>query len=41
MEFALADLRKAGFKILLQEDPFIDRTKEKGDKMWVIIAVKE
>ena len=41
MEFVLADLRKAGFKILLQKDPFIDRTKEKGDKMWVIVAVKQ
>ena len=41
IEFVLADLRKAGFKILLQKDPFIDRTKEKGDKMWVIVAVKD
>jgi ubiquinone/menaquinone biosynthesis C-methylase UbiE len=41
MEFVLADLRKAGFRILMQTDPFIDRTKEKGDKMWLIVAVKQ
>ena len=41
MEFALADLKKAGFKILHQKDPFIDRTKEKGDKMWVVVGMKE
>lgn len=41
MEFALADLKKAGFKIFYQKDNFIDRTKEKGDKMWVVVAVKE
>lgn len=38
MSFALADLKKAGFKITFQQDPFVDRTKEKGDKMWVIVA---
>ena len=41
MEFALADLKKAGLKIFYQKDNFIDRTKEKGDKMWVVVAVKE
>lgn len=41
MGYALADLKKAGYKILYQLDNFIDRTKEKGDKMWVIVAVKE
>lgn len=41
MEYALADLKKAGFRILNQEDPFIDRTKQKGDKMWVLVAVKD
>jgi precorrin-6B methylase 2 len=40
MNFALEDLKKAGFKILKQIDPFVDRTKEKGDKMWLIVAVK-
>jgi hypothetical protein len=38
MKFALADLQKAGFKVAFQKDPFIDRKKEKGDEMWVIVA---
>ncbi|MEX2233004.1 MAG: methyltransferase domain-containing protein [Cyclobacteriaceae bacterium] len=41
MEYALSDLKNAGFKIFYQKDNFIDRTKEKGDKMWVVVAVKE
>lgn len=41
MNFVLDDLRKAGFTILKQQDPFVDRTSEKGDKMWLIVAVKE
>jgi predicted methyltransferase len=40
MSYALEDLKKAGFKISFQKDPFIDRTKEKGDKMWVIVGEK-
>ncbi len=40
IDFALADLRKAGFDIIFQADPFVDRTKVKGDMMWVIVAVK-
>lgn len=40
MSFALEDLKKAGFTILKQQDPFVDRTKEKGDKMWLIVALK-
>jgi ubiquinone/menaquinone biosynthesis C-methylase UbiE len=40
MKFALEDLARAGFKISFQKDPFIDRVKEKGDKMWVIVARK-
>jgi tRNA A58 N-methylase Trm61 len=40
MNFALEDLKKAGFKILKQTDAFVDRTKEKGDKMWLIVAMK-
>jgi ubiquinone/menaquinone biosynthesis C-methylase UbiE len=40
MNFALEDLRKAGFKILIQRDAFVDRVKEKGDTMWLIVAMK-
>lgn len=40
ISYALKDLRAAGFIIDYQKDPFIDRTEEKGDKMWVIVAVK-
>ncbi len=41
MTFALQDLEKAGFKIIFQKDKYIDRTKEKGDKMWVVVATRE
>jgi hypothetical protein len=40
MSFALEDLAKAGFTIHEKTDPFVDRTKVKGDKMWIIVAVK-
>lgn len=41
LQYALEDLKKAGFKIIFQQDKFIDRTPQKGDKMWVIVAGKE
>jgi precorrin-6B methylase 2 len=41
INFALADLKAAGFTIIKQQDPFVDRTKEKGDKMWLIVAEKK
>lgn len=41
MNFALADLKKAGFYILKQQDPFADRSKEKGDVMWLAVAIKK
>ncbi|HET9486329.1 MAG TPA: methyltransferase domain-containing protein [Chryseosolibacter sp.] len=41
MEYALDDLKNAGFRIQFQKDNFIDRTKQKGDRMWVVLAVKE
>jgi cyclopropane fatty-acyl-phospholipid synthase-like methyltransferase len=37
--FALEDLKKAGFTIIRQQNPFLDR-KEKGDKMWMVVARK-
>ncbi len=40
MKFALEDLTKAGFTIREKTDPFVDRVKVKGDKMWLIVAVK-
>jgi ubiquinone/menaquinone biosynthesis C-methylase UbiE len=40
MSYALEDLTKGGFRIIHQKDPFVDRTKEKGDKMWVIVVEK-
>lgn len=40
MQFALDDLAKAGFTIQEKTDPFIDREKIKGDKMWIIVAIK-
>ena len=40
MNYALEDLKQTGFKILSQEESFVDRLKEKGDKMWVIVCEK-
>lgn len=40
MKYALDDLSKAGFTVLEKTDPFVDREKEKGDKMWIIVASK-
>ena len=41
MKFVFEDLVGAGFKVVKKQDSFVDRTQEKGDKMWVIVAVKE
>ena len=41
INFAAGDLNKAGFTILKQQDPFVDRTREKGDKMWLLVAVRK
>lgn len=38
MKYVIDDLKKAGYKILRQEDPFIDRTKKKKDVLWLLIA---
>lgn len=40
INFALEDLKKAGFEITYKKDPFVDRDKIKGDMMWVIVAEK-
>jgi len=40
LPFVLQDLKKAGFQILFQQDPFVDREKIKGDKMWIVVARK-
>lgn len=40
MNYAMEDLQKAGFKIVFKQDPYIDREKIKGDKMWLIVAEK-
>jgi len=41
IDFAIDDLRRAGFSIIRKQDPFADRQKEKGDKMWLLVAVKK
>jgi len=38
MKFALEDLIKAGFQIVLKQENFVDRTTIKGDRMWILIA---
>lgn len=40
LSFALNDVRKAGFTVVYQADPFVDRQEEKGDKMWILVAKK-
>lgn len=40
MHYALDDLKKAGFLITVQQESFVDRLKDKGDKMWLIVCVK-
>jgi ubiquinone/menaquinone biosynthesis C-methylase UbiE len=38
MDYALDDLRQAAFKIISQQESFVDRVKEKGDRMWLIVC---
>jgi ubiquinone/menaquinone biosynthesis C-methylase UbiE len=40
MNYTLQDLEKAGFKIVFKKDPFTDREKVKGDKMWLVVATR-
>jgi ubiquinone/menaquinone biosynthesis C-methylase UbiE len=40
MKHALEDLQRAGFKIQEKKENFVDRVKVKGDRMWVVVAVK-
>lgn len=40
IQYALEDVKKAGFTIVRQLDPYIDRTEEKGDKMWLLVVKK-
>lgn len=36
--YVLDDLRRAGFTIVLHSEKFVDRTLEKGDIMWLVVA---
>ena len=40
INYALEDLKKEGYKIIFQQESFVDRTVEKGDKMWIIVGEK-
>ena len=40
MNYALEDLIKAGFQIIYKKENFVDRTKIKGDWMWIVVAKK-
>lgn len=40
MDYAIEDIRKAGYKIVYQKLNFVDRLKEKGDTMWLIVCEK-
>lgn len=41
LNYALKDLETAGFKIVFQKDPFVDRSIVKGDMMWILVAEKK
>lgn len=41
IKYALEDLKRAGFSVVRQQDPFVDRTLEKGDKMWLLVATRK
>ncbi|MBA4058345.1 MAG: methyltransferase type 11, partial [Marivirga sp.] len=41
LNFALQDLKIAGFEIVYQKDPFVDRSIVKGDMMWILVAEKK
>lgn len=38
--FALEDAQRAGFTLVYRADPFLDRTAEKGDMMWLLVMKK-
>ena len=38
MNYASEDLKQAGFKIIWQQEKFVNRVKEKGDNMWIIVC---
>jgi len=41
LNFALEDVKMAGFEIIYQKDAFADRSKVKGDMMWILVAEKK
>jgi len=40
IRYARSELKDAGFTIIKEENPFIDRTEAKGDKEWMIVAIR-
>lgn len=40
MKYVIEDLQNAGFEIISQEDPFIDRSVKKSDQLWFLMAKK-
>jgi len=40
IRYVIKDLKNAGFELIQDITPFIDRTKQKGDKMWMLVAKK-
>lgn len=38
LHYVINDLKKAGFKIVLQQDKFINRAPKKKDHLWILIA---
>lgn len=40
INYVIGDLGKAGFQVILKKENFVDRTKVKGDRMWLLVARK-
>jgi precorrin-6B methylase 2 len=40
MKYVLEDLDRAGFSVIMKKERFADRTKVKGDSMWIVVTKK-
>ncbi len=38
IRYVIGDLKEAGFELLYDITPFVDRSEIKGDKMWMLVA---
>jgi len=40
LRYVRVELEEAGYNIIDQKELFLDRTEEKGDKLWLLVAMK-